>query len=61
LKLVSLLKKLKEHKFSRYFSLKLDISKTDLADADKVLILLKKAQRYYQENYLDLKIESDSE
>jgi len=36
------LKKVKEKKYARYFSLKIDISKSDLADGDKVDLILKK-------------------
>jgi len=54
LKLWSLLKKLKKMKYSRYFSLKIDISKADLADADKVAIMIKKARTYYKDYYLSL-------
>ncbi len=57
LKLIALLKKLKEYKFSRYFSLKLDISKVDLADADKVLLMLKKAKKYYEEYFVDVDVD----
>jgi len=55
LKLWKLLKKLKQNKYGRYFSLKLDISKIDLADNEKILLMLKKARAYYDEHYLDLK------
>ena len=59
LKLVALLKKLKAHNFSRYFSLKLDLSKVELADSDKILLMLKKAKKYYVENYVELKKETE--
>lgn len=53
LKLPSLLKKLKKNKYNRYFSLKIDILKWDLADSDKVELILKKAVKYFQENYTE--------
>ncbi len=57
LKLPTLLKKLKKNKYGRYFSLKIDISKWDLADGDKLDLILKKATRYFQENYVDVKLD----
>lgn len=57
LKLISLLKKLREHKFSRYFSLKLDISKIELADSDKILLMLEKARKYYEEHFVEVELE----
>ncbi|HRX63710.1 MAG TPA: TIM barrel protein [Candidatus Absconditabacterales bacterium] len=54
LKLPSFLKKVKEKKYARYFSLKIDISKSDLADGDKVDLILKKGVNYFKENYIDL-------
>jgi hypothetical protein len=51
LKLGLLLEKLKEHWYNSYISTKITISKNDLADIDKVKLILKKARRFYQENY----------
>jgi len=51
LKLPTLLKKIKENWYSRYFSLKLNISKSDLADSERVKMILKKAKKYFEENY----------
>ncbi len=51
LKLSSFLKKLKEYGYNRYVSTKIQISKSDLADSDKVKIILKKARNYLQEHY----------
>lgn len=56
LKLSYLLKKFKQHEFFGYFSLKLDIDKKDLADIDKVELILKKCRVYYKENYEDIVI-----
>ena len=54
LKLPSILKKLKKANYKGTISLKIDIEKKDLADSDKVLLILKKATKYYQENFLDI-------
>ncbi|MEI6117837.1 MAG: hypothetical protein WCP92_00855 [bacterium] len=51
MKLSSFLKKLKEYGYNRYVSTKIQISKSDLADSDKVKIILKKARNYLQEHY----------
>lgn len=51
LKLSFLLQKLKEYWFNRYISTKLKISKTDLADVDKVKLILKRATKYYAEEF----------
>jgi len=57
LKLPTLLKKFKKNNYNRYFSLKIDVSKWDLADSDKLELILKKAVKYFQENY----VEADSD
>lgn len=57
LKLESFLKKLKEYDFRRHISIKLDLSKWDLADAEKVLIILKKARKFITENFEELEID----
>lgn len=51
LKLPSFLKKLKEFGYNRYVSTKITISKADLADSDKVKLILKKSRNYLAENY----------
>ena len=51
LKLSIFLKKLKEYWYNRYLSTKIKISKSDLADSDKVKLILKKSRKYLQENY----------
>lgn len=56
LKIPSLLKKLKEEHFTWDISLKIRIEKRDLADSEKVLLILKKATRYFKENYTDIHI-----
>ena len=57
LKLPTFLKKLKEYWYNRYVSTKIKISKSDLADSDKVKLILKKSRKYLQENYEE--VESD--
>jgi hypothetical protein len=57
LKLPTLLKKLKKNKYARYFSLKIGISKWDLADSDKLDLILRKATKYFEENYVDVKLD----
>jgi len=57
LKLPTLLKKFKKNKYNRYFSLKIDVSKWDLADGDKVDLILKKGVKYFQENYIEAEID----
>lgn len=53
-KLPTLLRKFKQNEYYNFFSLKLDISKKDLADIDKVKVILKKCRTYYKENYEQL-------
>lgn len=55
-KLPSLLKKFKQNEYYGFFSLKLDLSKKDLADIDKVKVILKKCRTYYKENFEQLKL-----
>ena len=57
LKLPTLLKIMKKNNYNRYFSLKVDISKWDLVDAEKLDLIFKKVIRYFQENYLEAKID----
>jgi len=55
-KLPTLLKKFKQNEYFDYFSLKLIINKKDLADIDKVKVILKKCRMYYKENFEQLKL-----
>ncbi len=55
LKLPSFLKKLKKKKYNNTISIKINISKADLADHEKTEIILKKTVNYYKEYYNDLK------
>lgn len=59
LKLESFLKKVKQIGFNRYFSSKVTISKSDLADSEKLATILKKIRTYYKENFEDLTIDED--
>lgn len=56
LKLPTFLKKVKMNKYSRYFSIRFDIWKADLVDADKVQLLLKKTVDYFDEHYTDVDV-----
>jgi hypothetical protein len=56
LKLPTFLKKLKEYGYNRYISTKIKISKSDLADSDKVKLILKKSRKYLQENYEEVEL-----
>jgi hypothetical protein len=55
LKLPAFLKKLKENGYNRYLTTKIKINKSDLADSDKVKIILKKSRKYLEENYEEVK------
>lgn len=54
LKLPTILKKFKQNEYKWYFSLKIEISKKDLADMDKIEQILKKCKAYFDENYKQL-------
>lgn len=56
LKLPQLFKRMKQMEYQGDFSLKVDISKENLVDIEKVKIILKKCKTYYIENYTDIKI-----
>ncbi len=55
-KIPTLLKKFKQNEYYNFFSLKLALSKKDLADIEKVKVILKKCRTYYKENYEALKL-----
>ncbi len=57
MKLPELLRRFKREWYSRFISLKIDVSKVDLADSDKLDLLLKKAVSYYQDYYVNAKID----
>jgi sugar phosphate isomerase/epimerase len=54
LKLEALLKKFKQQEYEHYFSLKITIAPKDLADIEKVRMLLQKSRNYFKEKYEDL-------
>ena len=56
LKLPAILKKFKMMEYYGHFSLKIDISKKDLADVEKIKVILKKCRIYFKENFEDLVI-----
>ena len=56
MKVPTFLKKLRQLEYDGIFSLKLNIIKKDLADVDKVKLILKKSKMYYLENYVNLKL-----
>lgn len=53
LKLPSFIKKLKKAGYTRPFSVKLDLTKEELADADKIEILLTKAREFIEKYMLE--------
>lgn len=57
LKLPTFLKKLKEYGYNRYLSTKIQISKSDLSDSDKVKLILKKSRNYLQEHFDEAKLD----
>lgn len=59
LKLETLLKKVKKGNYSRYLSAKINIKKADLADAEKLITILKKARRYFAETFENAKVDEE--
>ena len=57
IKIPELLRRFKREWYSRFISLKVNISKVDLADPDKVDLLLRKAVNYYKDYYIDAKVD----
>jgi sugar phosphate isomerase/epimerase len=57
MKIPNLLKKMKEKWFYRYISVKVNITKSDLSDPEKVDLILKKIRNYLKENYENAKID----
>ena len=57
LKLPTFLKRVKKWKYNRFVSLKINIDKSDLADSDKLELILKKAVKYFQENYVEVDVD----
>jgi hypothetical protein len=54
--LPAILKKFKQNEYYGHFSLKINISKKDLTDIDKVEVILKKCRLYFKEHFEDLVI-----
>lgn len=54
LKLIQVLKKMRQLDFDGHFSIKLNLSKKYLADQSKIELVLKKCKNYYTEYYKDL-------
>ena len=54
MKLPSLFKELYENWYKWYFSVKIDLQKKDLADTEKMNLLLSKCKRYFDEYYVSL-------
>lgn len=54
MKLESFLKKLKQNWYYRYISTKVNISKSDLADPEKVNLIMKKMRNYFKDNYEEI-------
>lgn len=57
LKVATFLKKLKQNEYYNYFSIKLDLNKSQLADSEKIEMILKKCRLYYKEYFEDLILE----
>jgi len=57
MKIPELLRRFKREWYSRFISLKVNISKVDLADPDKVDLLLRKAVNYYNDYYVNAKVD----
>lgn len=57
LKLTTILKKIKQSWFTRYFSSKINIGKGELADSEKLADILQKARKFYEEHYEKLETE----
>ncbi len=55
-KIPTLLKKFKQNEYDGFFSLKLNLSKKDLSDIDKVKVILKKCRMFYKENFEQVKL-----
>ena len=57
MKLPELLRRFKREWYSRFISLKVNLSKVDMSDPDKVDLLLKKSVAYYQDYYVNVEID----
>jgi hypothetical protein len=57
MKIPELLRRFKREWYSRFISLKVDLSKVDLSDSDKLDLLLKKSVSYFNDYYINAKID----
>lgn len=54
IKLESILRKFKQQEYENFFSLKLHITGKDLADIEKVKLILQKSRNFYKEKFEDI-------
>ena len=57
MKIPELFRRFKREWYSRFISLKADLSKVDLSDSDKLDLILKKAVSYFQDYYVNAKLD----
>lgn len=57
MKIPELFRRFKREWYSRFISLKIDLSKVDLSDSDKLDLLLKKAVGYFNDYYVNAEID----
>lgn len=57
MKIPELFRRFKSEWYSRFISLKIDLSKVDLSDSDKLDLLLKKAVMYFNDYYVNAKLD----
>jgi len=57
MKIPELLRRFRREWYSRFVSLKVDLSKIDLSDSDKLDLLLKKAVIYFQDYYVNAMVD----
>jgi len=57
LKLQKIFSHIKKQLFEWYFSLKIDIEKSDLTDVDRALLILQKTTAFYKNYYVDIEVE----
>ncbi|USN57269.1 MAG: hypothetical protein H6766_02155 [Candidatus Peribacteria bacterium] len=59
LKIPQLLQHFEENNYTGYYSLKIDINKKDLADVDKVELILSKSLSYIKEQFTKINIQEE--
>jgi len=57
MKIPELLRRFKREWYNRFISLKVDLSKIDLSDTDKLDLLLKKAVAYFNDYYVNARVD----